>query len=79
MASLTSIKERKREAMMISIHPDYLKSKTSSQGLVKRIEDFWHKKGHHYVKAWVETVAQMNGEKYFVVRSNMTFKVPERE
>lgn len=61
------------------ITPDYLKSKTHSTTLCKRIEDHWHRKGFKGVKAWIETVSQMNGEKYFTVRSNITFKVPERD
>lgn len=64
---------------MERICPDHLKNKSSSMGLAKRIEDYWHKKGFRSVKAWVETISQLNGEKYFVVRSNLTFRVPERD
>lgn len=59
--------------------PDYLKNKTASLMLVKRVEDFWHKKGHRHVKAWVETITQLTGEKYYVVRSNLSFSVPVRD
>lgn len=63
----------------MGITQDYLKNKNASAGLAKRIEDFWHKKGHTSVKAWVETITQLNGEKYFVIRSNIEFKVPARD
>ena len=64
---------------MEMITPDYCKSKTHSMSLVRRIEEYWHKRGYKQVKAWVETMSQLNGEKNYVIRSNISFTVPARD
>lgn len=77
MDVLTYTKGRNQVVAMIT--PDYLKSKAHSMSLAKRVEEVWHRKGYKQVKAWVETISQANGEKYFVVRSNISFTVPARD
>ena len=57
--------------------PDYYRDGFSSQMLAKKIESYWHRRGYKQVKAWVEVTMNVEGtEKYYSVRSNISFKVP---
>lgn len=53
-----------------SEYPDYLKDKTESQKLARRIQAYWHNNGAYGVRVWVERRIKGKDE-YFVVRSNI--------
>lgn len=77
MGNVTYLGELKKMSSKSSSTPDYYRDAFASNMLAKRIEAFWHRKGYKGVKAWVETSTNVGGtEKYYSVRSNITFKVP---
>lgn len=57
--------------------PDYLRDYQASKTLVDNIERYWHSRGHTKVKAWIETLSTAQGDKTYVVRSNIFFSVPK--
>ena len=59
------------------IIPDYTGDYYWASIMAKRIQNFWHKKGYHQIRAWVETDVRPSGSKIFSVRSNISFDVSD--
>ena len=57
--------------------PDYVGSREAAQNLVERLGHYYHKRGYHWVKVWIEPGLTASGRRYFNVRSNLAFKVPQ--
>ncbi len=53
--------------------PDYVGDYYWANVLCKRIQNFWHKAGYSKVKVWLETDETSGGNKYYSIRSNLSF------
>lgn len=63
---------------VIKMVKDYIEDKEASQELVNRLLSYYHTKGFHWVKVWLEPEIQESGRKFYYVRSNISFKVPSK-
>jgi hypothetical protein len=57
--------------------PDYLQDREAAQSIVDALLHYYHQKGHHRVKVWLEPEEQFSGRRFYAVRSNILFKVPQ--
>ena len=57
--------------------PDYIENREAAKELVDRLMDYYHRRGYTNVKIWLEPDTQASGRRFFYVRSNITFKVPQ--
>ena len=56
---------------------DYTMDRMAAMELVVQLTKFYHSKGHTHVKVWIEPQHLDSGRKYYNIRSNISFRVPE--
>lgn len=57
--------------------PDYIEDKSAAQHLVNSLHDYYHRRGYHSVKVWLEPETMASGRRHWYIRSNIVFSVPE--
>ncbi len=59
------------------MNKDYTENKYHAKELVDKLLDYYHKRGFTFVKAWLEPEIQASGRRFWNIRSNITFTVPQ--
>ena len=56
---------------------DYTGNRKHAQELVDKLLEYYHGRGYHDVKVWLEPETRANGKRFYGVRSSIVFKVPQ--
>lgn len=54
---------------------DYYGDYSNSKELVAKLLEYYHKRGYKHIKVWLEPDLTSSGDKFWAVRSNITFDV----
>ena len=55
---------------------DYTADRFAAKELVDRLHEYYHRRGFHTFKAWLEPIDCLSGRRFWGIRSNAVFRVP---
>jgi hypothetical protein len=63
--------------MLRASSADYTANRDDAQAMANQIMKKYHKDGHTWVRVWLEPMQLESGRKFYAIRSNIVFKVPQ--